>query len=418
MGSMAKYSAGQVFYYPAFHADLHGEKFRNELSHCLTRETGWEAVMRVRCTTGMRLSNFYGNSFMRGTDLLALPNVNEDSTFAIEMVHSDSILNASIVCVQAALLYTTSCGERRIRVHTMAAPVTKLYAEIFRSVDCDALCNLIAKNALETALKSGLDAARMKFQNVCVEVVRAYRNSGAYGMQQQGQYQINLPESLQLLPLYAMALMKNPAFRGGTDVRSDERTFTMYELNNMPVSTSRAFIYPRLFALHTMPPNCGLPVPEAQAEAEDVMTAGPDKIRIPPVINLSVERLSSDGIFLLEDSLKLYMWIGRATAPAILSSLLGVNSLEGVDCARLRLQDPKDDLSRRVQNIIQAIRDERRPYMDVQIFCEGDPAEVRLFWKLVEDRASFNGGSYSYSEFLGHMNRQSHGGVGGGGQSR
>lgn len=412
VGTISKFSAGQLYYYPAFTADSsQGEKFKAELSHCLIRQTGWEAVMRVRCTTGMRLANFYGNSFMRGTDLLALPSVNEDSTFAIEMMHSDALLNASIVCVQAALLYTTSCGERRIRVHTMAAPVTKLYAEIFRSADVDAICNLMAKNALETALKSGLDASRIKFQKTCVEIVRAYRNSGAYGSSQQGQYQINLPEALQLLPLYTMALMKNPAFRGGSDVRADERTFCMYELNNMPVKTSRAFIYPRLFALHAMAATAGTPSTE-DSEA-GTSTAGPDKIRLPQVLNLSVERLSSEGVFLLEDSCKLYLWLGRQASPELLNALVGLPSLEGADCSRLRLIDPKDALARRVDNIIQAIRTERRPFMELQIFCEGDPAEMRLFWKLVEDRASFNGGSYSYSEFLANVNRQAHGMAGG-----
>ena len=41
--------------------------------------------------------------------------------------------------------------------------------------------------------------------------------------------------------------------------------------------------------------------------------------------------------------------------------------------------------------------------------AEGDPAETKLFWRLVEDRASFNGGSYSYQEYLGHVTRQSQG---------
>lgn len=364
--------------------------------------------MRVRCTVGMRLANFYGNAFMRGTDLLALPNCNADSTFAIEMDHSDALLSVSVVCVQAALLYTTSCGERRIRVHTMAAPVTKLYAEIFRSADCDTMCNLLAKNSLEIAMKTSLDASRMKLQKQCEDILRAYRNSGAYGMQQQ-QQQINLPESLHLLPLYVMALMKNPAFRGGTDVRPDERTFYMYELNNMPVCMSRAFIYPRLFSLHDMEPECGLPLPVTKDESQ-VLCAGPDKIRLPVPINLSVERLRSDGVFLLEDSVKLYLWIGQASPGAILSSLLGMNSLEGVDCTRLALIDSKDDLSRRIHNIIQALRHERRPFMDLMIIGEHNPAEVRFFWRLVEDRASFNGGSYSYTEYLGNLNRLSQGG--------
>ena len=73
----------------------------------------------------MRLSNFYGNSFLRGPDLLALPNVHADANFAIEVEHNDALLTASVICIQAALLYTTSCGERRIRVHTIAVPVTK-----------------------------------------------------------------------------------------------------------------------------------------------------------------------------------------------------------------------------------------------------------------------------------------------------
>jgi len=45
---------------------------------CLTRATAFEAVMRVRATRGIRITNFYGNYFIRGTDLLALPNCTAD----------------------------------------------------------------------------------------------------------------------------------------------------------------------------------------------------------------------------------------------------------------------------------------------------------------------------------------------------
>lgn len=81
--------------------------------------------MRVRCTKGMRLANFYGNFFLRGPDLLALPTCNADSTFAVEITHSDALLTSSTISVQAGLLYTNSGGERRIRVHTVCIPVTK-----------------------------------------------------------------------------------------------------------------------------------------------------------------------------------------------------------------------------------------------------------------------------------------------------
>lgn len=50
---------------------------------------------------------------------------------------------------QAALLYTTSCGERRIRVHNLALPVETVVQNVFDSVSIDALCNILAKQALE-----------------------------------------------------------------------------------------------------------------------------------------------------------------------------------------------------------------------------------------------------------------------------
>lgn len=230
LGSLSKFSAGQVYYYPSFTVEKDGEKFQRELAHCLVRETGWEAVMRVRTTKGMRLSNFYGNLFLRGPDLLALPTCHADSTFAIEITHSDALLSSTTISVQAALLYTNSGGERRIRVHTLCIPVTKctyfcyplalirserltwtmhaVYAEVFRSVDVDTLCNIMAKNALEVALKTGLDSARTRLQNQCADIARAYRNSGAFGANKQGGgYQLQLPESLQLLPLYVVRLL-------------------------------------------------------------------------------------------------------------------------------------------------------------------------------------------------------------------
>lgn len=80
----------------------------------------------------------------------------------------------------------------------------------------------------------------------------------------------------------------------------------------------------------------------------------------------------------------------------------------------MKLLAPHDDISRRVDNILTAIRQDRRPFMNLVVMREGDPTEGRYFWKLVEDRASFNGGSYSYVEYLGQISRLSLSGSSGG----
>lgn len=77
-----------------------GTKFEHDLHHVLTRATAFEAVMRVRATRGIRFSNFYGNYFIRGTDLLALPNCTSDSSFSLDMAYDENILSAQAITIQ------------------------------------------------------------------------------------------------------------------------------------------------------------------------------------------------------------------------------------------------------------------------------------------------------------------------------
>jgi protein transport protein SEC24 len=93
---LSKYTSGNTYYYPAFYGPRDGPKFERELRRCLTRSTAFEAVMRVRATRGMRITNFYGNYFVRGTDLLALPNCTADSTFALDLAYDEAVLAAQV----------------------------------------------------------------------------------------------------------------------------------------------------------------------------------------------------------------------------------------------------------------------------------------------------------------------------------
>lgn len=86
----------------AFNAQQHGVKFNAELTRVLTRATAFEAVMRVRATRGLRITNFYGNYYIRGTDLLALPNCTPDSVFAVEFGYDEQVLTASVISVQVS----------------------------------------------------------------------------------------------------------------------------------------------------------------------------------------------------------------------------------------------------------------------------------------------------------------------------
>ncbi len=55
-----------------------------------------------------------------------------------------------------------------------------------------------------------------------------------------------------VIVLVCVCVQKNVLFRGGTDVRSDERSALVYRMLTMPTLGSKSFIYPTLIALHRL----------------------------------------------------------------------------------------------------------------------------------------------------------------------
>jgi len=58
---LSRKSSGNLYYYPEYSYRSQGLKFSNELYHCLTRRTAWEAVFRIRTSYGYNQIASYGN---------------------------------------------------------------------------------------------------------------------------------------------------------------------------------------------------------------------------------------------------------------------------------------------------------------------------------------------------------------------
>lgn len=411
MEELARYSSGTLHTYVGYTPKNDAERFQSDLKHTLLRPTAFESVMRVRCTKGMRITNFYGNFFIRGTDLLALPNCTSDSTFGFDLAHDESSVSGRVITIQSALLFTTSEGERRIRVLTQALPVTGLMSEVVKSVDVEALVCLLARQALQVSLKTGLLNARTRLQQTCLDILRGAlggdkRVISGYTHQPGPATETaepDIPENLELLPLYTLALLKNVAFRGGTDVHPDERIQAMHRLNTLNVGNMKRFVYARMYAIHDMPPDAGMSFADSGGDDDDnsEQYLGPNRVLVPKSVNLSVERLTSEGVFLLDNGVDMYVWVGRSADVGVINHLFGVDTLEGADMNQIALLESGNDLASRLHTLLIALRTPTTLIPRIYIIREGDDSmEQRFFWNLVEDRASFQGGTYNYDEFM------------------
>eukprot|EP01125_Pyxidicula_operculata_P014797 TRINITY_DN4973_c0_g1_i1.p1 TRINITY_DN4973_c0_g1~~TRINITY_DN4973_c0_g1_i1.p1 ORF type:complete len:818 (-),score=253.42 TRINITY_DN4973_c0_g1_i1:19-2472(-) len=398
LATVPEISGGQLYYYPNFNGQNYQDasKYTADIWTNLTRETGFEAVMRVRASNGMKISAHYGNFFIRSTDLLALPTIDPTKAFGVQLQVTEDLgqitnIVGPFATLQAALLYTTSNQERRIRVMTISLPIANDLTNIFNLADANATVNLMTKMAIQKSLTTKLTEAREAIVNKCVDILSVYRQS--FGTPNTN-VQLMLPESLKALPLYVLAVVKSVIFKTSTTVNPDVRSYFTNMFRVMGTELGAVFLYPRLFALHNMPEECGVP---------DETTGA---VVLPAPVNLSSEKIERNGIFLLDNGHQFLLWIAKAVDPQLLLDLTGTDNFNELDVSRLAIDSdpnqPVNTLKNRIVSVINSLRVGRANYQSVHIIKEGSGGDIYFFSHFIEDRTNT---VYSYYEFLVQLQR-------------
>lgn len=121
-------------------------KLSTELSHAVNRETGYQALLKVRCSNGLQVSSYHGNFLHHtfGSDL-EMGCIDSDKAIGV-MFSYDGKLDVKLDAhFQAALLYTTASGQRRVRCINLVAGVNEGGMETMRTLDQDAVVNIMTK---------------------------------------------------------------------------------------------------------------------------------------------------------------------------------------------------------------------------------------------------------------------------------
>jgi len=138
--------------------------------------------------------------------LLALPNINPDSGYAMQISIDEDLKDYNHVCFQSAILYTSSHGERRIRVHTLSLPVVTILSDVVNSADQEAIIGMLSKMAVDRSLTASISDAREALINAVVDVLTTYRSVNT---SQTGSGGLLSSHATRLMPLYVLALIKH-----------------------------------------------------------------------------------------------------------------------------------------------------------------------------------------------------------------
>ncbi|XP_026996265.2 protein transport protein Sec24C isoform X2 [Tachysurus fulvidraco] len=380
LGVVPTSTGGSLYKYTYFQAQSDQERFLNDLRRDVQKQVGFDAVMRVRTSTGIRATDFFGSFYMSNTTDVELACLDCDKTVTVEFKHDDKLSEETGALFQCAVLYTSCGGQRRLRIHNMAVNCCAQLADLYRNCETDTIINYFAKYAYRGVMNNPIKNVRDSLVNQCAQILACYRKNCA---SPSSAGQLILPECMKLLPVYLNCVLKSDVLHPGADVSLDDRGYLRQLVSAMDVAESHVFFYPRLLPVHKL---------DVESDA------------LPVAVRDSEERLSKGGIYLLETGLNLFLWVGVNTQQELLQNVFGTPAFSQIDPDMTSLPALNNPFSKRLREIIESFRAQRSRFMKLVVVKQEDKLELIFKQFLVEDKN--NNGGASYVDFLCHMHKE------------
>ncbi|XP_070710990.1 protein transport protein Sec24D [Pempheris klunzingeri] len=380
MADVPSHTGGSIYKYNNFQVETDGEHFLRDLRKDVQKNIGFDAIMRVRTSTGFRATDFFGAIYMNNTTDIEMAAVDCDKAVTVELKHDDTLSEETGALMQCALLYTTIGGQRRLRIHNLSLNCSSQLSELYKSCETDSLINFFAKSAYRAILNQPLKNVREILVNQTAHMLACYRKNCA---SPSAASQLILPDAMKVFPVYMNSLMKTAPLVGSTELSTDDRAHFRLSVLAMGVEESQLLLYPRLIPLHNM---------DVSVEA------------VPAPVRCSEERLADSGMFLLENGHSMFLWLGQASPPDLIQDIFNLPSLAHLQAHMCALPELDSPLSRKVRSIINDLLEKRPKSMKLQMVRQRDKPEMLFRQLLVEDKGLHGGASYM--DFLCYVHRE------------
>jgi protein transport protein SEC24 len=229
---------------------------------------------------------------------VSFAGIDRGASFCFSIRNEANLKDGEPMSVQLAILYTALPSSRKIvRVHNIQLHTSTDPVVIFRHADADCMVTYLCKMAAAHALRNpmSLEKAsskaytlggsrrtsdiRQRVIDICVDILLNYRQLCS---SHSPKGQLILPESLKVLPLYTLCMLKHPCFMqnavvggataasgGSTRLAVDacERSFVLNTMLRATFKETMHSLYPRMYPLHDLDDDDGYPIDDSDGFA-------------------------------------------------------------------------------------------------------------------------------------------------------
>lgn len=381
LAEVSRVSGGQVFYYRYFNVQTDSDRFLADLRYTVYRPTVFNAVMRVRSSNGIRATDFIGSFKMQNVTDMEFGALDCDKTICVEFSYDDKIADGVPIHFQIALLHTTISGRRLVRVHNCHIPSTSSLLDLYQNTNFEAIISYIIKIAGRSLLMSSINQIRSNVITQLAAILSCYRSQSPSALNSS---LLLLPEALKMIPLFVNSILKCDAIGGVQSVTPDQKSWLLSRVEAMGCDQIIPMVYPSLHMINF--------VEESQDNPQNLKPEFRE-------MRCMYESLDPFKIYLLENGLTMWVWIGSKVPATIINLLFGVSTFTDIKSVEMHeMPALNNHLSEAVLNFIADIRFLRKHMMRVNVVKQGHSLETFFRNYLVED--SGLGGSKSYTSFL------------------
>ncbi|KAG5859590.1 hypothetical protein KMI_06g11160 [Encephalitozoon hellem] len=252
-----------------------------DLTNLGTTKSSYKVRVEAKTSDAIRKLSFYGNTAFEHLGFQDFAQMDDKTTFGMTFSLEESLQNKSKVYVQMVLSFYCFDGSSRVLVMNTGFETSSRISEVYASLSFDTLACIYAKYIAMD--KGTVKEHSKKVENSISRSLKYYRSSCC---KEASSSQFVLPESIKLIPLIYQSMMKNSFF--SNSISEDN----ISQITNFTVEQNLRFFYPRLFAF-----------------TDFYIDKSLEKVK---ALKLSAESLNSEEIYVLDNSQKIYIYIGES----------------------------------------------------------------------------------------------------------
>lgn len=391
IGVVSQLSGGHEYLYPVYVPERDGRKFIADFCRSCQGEIGTQVSLKIRCSTGLQVAAYFGNFQHDEWDQDPnLGSIDSHSTFGILFKYDGKLDPKLDVHFQSALLYTSSDGQRRVRINNIIASVTDQYKMTINFIDADACVGLIARDNISRLGEFTLKELRLRLNDRLIDVFTAYRQKVSTSLPPS---QLLMPMTLRSFIPYLLCIQKSRPFRD-QKLNADIRVYYARVMNSMSIDELATFLYPRIMGLHNL-------------RESDCTYNEAGRFLLPVNITASIEAIDAGGVYFVYNGIGILLWIHRQVSLALLKDLFGDNatSIDMVDSKINELPDIDTDISIKARRLIKYFANRSGlNFLGVQIAREGlDGADYDFMCAMVEDPGTE---TFKYKDYVSFIHNR------------